>query len=269
MTLTLDQTLQRLMRPLVRYLITQGVTWGAFASLVKSVYIEEAVAHAQPRVPSDSEVSLLTGIHRKDVRRLRDQDAGPAPNLERHAHVAAQLIAAWASSPEARDAHGALKPLPIHSATELSFDGLTRHVKADMRPRAILDALVRARAVTLDDNRRVHLVRSAYVPDSPADKLAFLALNVGDHLASALHNLSEEPPFLERALYLDALNPETIQGVRPDIDAAADALLQDFHRRLSPHERPVTDPGVRRVRLGVYYYEDTPLSAPEDSHEDM
>ncbi|MHB1565526.1 MAG: DUF6502 family protein [Acidiferrobacter sp.] len=255
----LSRTVSRLLRPLVRYLIAQGFTVIAFLDLLKVVYVEEALAGDQSRA-TDSQVSLLTGIHRKEVKRLRmlvaEQDA-PA-GIGRGTNIAARLVAAWVSSPDMRDRDGILKRLPLHGTNEPSFEVLARRIKADMRPRAIVDDLVRAQAVIVDPDGLLRLVRSAYVPDVPEEKLNFLADNVGDHLASAIHNLGANPPFLERALYLDALPIAVINGMRPRIEAAADHLLQDLHQELTPFETATDVDGVRRLRVGVYYYEDHP-----------
>ena len=266
----LNQAVHRLLRPLVRYLIGQGVTFTSLMNLLKVVYVEEAMVGPKGRLPTDSDLSLATGIHRKEVKRLRTgiaRNEGAAEGATRGAHIAAQLIGAWVASDDTREADGRLKDLPLHSATELSFETLTRRIKADMRPRAILDDLIRARAVTVDDGGRVHLLRTAYVPDVPHDKLAFLADNVGDHMASAFHNLGTDPPFVERALFFDALPYSAVQGARPRIEAAADHLLQGLHRELTPHEAGAQmDPRARRVRIGVYYYEE-PKTPADDSHD--
>ncbi|MBU2807965.1 hypothetical protein HF285_06710, partial [Acidithiobacillus ferrooxidans F221] len=57
-----------ILRPLVRYLIGQGWTYGALADTLKMVYVAEASKHygeTDGRPLTDSRVSLLTGIHRK------------------------------------------------------------------------------------------------------------------------------------------------------------------------------------------------------------
>lgn len=270
MNRALHRAIHRLLGPLVRYMIGQGVTLTACVELLKVVYVEQALARDRPRSPTDSELSLVTGIHRKDIKRLRAlaENGDHEAVLGRGTHIAAQLIAAWVTSPDAREADGTLKRLPIRSATELSFETLTRRIKADMRPRVILDDLVRAQAATVAEDGRVRLLRQAYVPAVPEEKLNFLVQNVGDHMASAFHNLSASPPFLERALYMDALPQKDLEAARPRIEAAADQLLQALHRELSPLEGvPEAGPEMRRLRIGIYYYEDHTRLAHENSDE--
>ncbi|MHB1513333.1 MAG: DUF6502 family protein [Acidiferrobacter sp.] len=263
-----QRAMSRLLRPLVGYAISQGFTFTAFAELLKTLYVDEALARATHQPPTGSDLSLMTGIHRKDVKRLRALVAQGAPPsaLGRGTHIAAQLIAAWTTGEDTHDTSGALLSLPLHGENGPSIETLTRRIKADMRPRAILDELVRARAVRIDDAGRAHLLRTAYVPDIPEEKLDFLAHNVGDHMACAFHNLAGKPPFLERALFLDALPAEAADHARPHIEAAANVLLQNLHRELNPLEcADKAVPGARRMRVGIYYYEDAALSQERGS----
>ena len=100
-----------ILHPLVRYLIGQGWTYGALADTLKMVYVAEASQHygeADGRTLTDSRVSLLTGIHRKEVKRLRVQleEHGERPLLRHGANMAAQVVAAWISMVEYTDPAG-------------------------------------------------------------------------------------------------------------------------------------------------------------------
>ena len=262
MNAAFQRALDRLLRPLVRYAMAQGFTFVAFAELLKTLYVDEALHRTTDRAPTGSELSLVTGIHRKDIKRLRAlvaESLQPA-RLGRGAHRGAQLVAAWTTSDDTRDASGRPRRLPLHSEAGPSIETLARRIKADMRPRAILDELIRAHVVAIDDDGCARLLRSAYVPEAPEERLDFLAHNVGDHMACAFHNLSGDPPFLERALYLDALPADVAAQARPRIEMAADRLLQDLHKDLNPLECVHKDvAGARRIRVGVYYYEDNAL----------
>ncbi|MDA8389666.1 MAG: DUF6502 family protein [Gammaproteobacteria bacterium] len=253
--------LRRLLRPLVRYLMDQGCTVAAFTDVVRMLYVEEALAH--DREATDSHLSLVTGIHRKEIKRLRAMAAAdPGNALPLSDNLAAQLVAAWVSSPDTREPHGP-RPLPLHAASGPSIETLARAIKADVRPRAILDVLLQAGAVEPADRGRYRLLRSAFIPALPEDRLAFLGANVGDHLQAALHNLYAEKPFLERALYVDALNPKALLALRPAVTEAADEWLQRLNRQLMPFEQPTPDPDSRRVRIGFYYFE----GPAQDRHE--
>ena len=70
--------LLRLMRPLVRLLLRHGVQHRAFAIALKQVFLEAAQDELRSRgmAVTDSAITLLSGVHRRDVRTLLRSDAG-------------------------------------------------------------------------------------------------------------------------------------------------------------------------------------------------
>lgn len=73
----LHAPLARLLRPLVRLCIRSGMTFPALAQLLRELFVNVAehdfALDGKPQ--TDSRVSLLTGIHRKEVARLRGAGA--------------------------------------------------------------------------------------------------------------------------------------------------------------------------------------------------
>ena len=78
--IVLDSVL-RVMRPLARLLMRNGVTYPAFNLALKRVFLEAAQAElASQQMPAtDSAITLLSGVHRRDVRNL---SRGTAPARE-------------------------------------------------------------------------------------------------------------------------------------------------------------------------------------------
>ena len=105
--------LRRILAPLVRLLMAHGITHSAISRLLKTVYVDVAERDfALPGKPlSDSRISLLTGVHRKDVRALRgapaDLQAVPAS-----VSLGSQLVARWLSEKPWVDRDGRPRELP-------------------------------------------------------------------------------------------------------------------------------------------------------------
>ncbi len=259
----LQTALIGLLRPLVRYLIGHGWHYPALCALLKGLYVAEAAAlDAGAARATDSRLSLLTGIHRREVKRLRKvwEGAATPPAPAPAANLAARVVATWASAPEYLDADGAPRELPLREAgAGPSFEGLVRGVTADVRARSVLDELVRVGAAE-ETPRGVRLRRTAYVSPLPEEKLEFLAANVGDHLRSALHNLTHpDRPYLERALYHDSIPAAELDRLRPELVRLAEPVLRAANRRLIDATTVGTEsPRAprRRLRLGIYYYEE-------------
>lgn len=262
----LKAALLAVLRPLVRYLVGQGCTYGTLADLLKMVYVGEAIRHygsTGGRPLTDSRLTLMTGIHRKEVKRLREMlaESGMDIMLRADANIASKVVALWVSRSEFLSADKQPLALSMRATEGPDFETLTRLAKADMHPRAILDELVRAGVAQIDpSNGQIRLVRMAYVSDIPEDKLAFLGQNIGDHLQSGIHNLEQSPTFLERALYFDALPSESVDAIRPELERMGGDLLAQAHEMVSRAEgasATALKSDQRRVRFGVYYYEDS------------
>lgn len=263
MDIAFKTALLKILRPLVRYLIARGWTFPVLSETLKSVYVAEAQAHygGEPETVTDSRISLLTGIHRKDVKRLRSELHGTSQDVElrRDAGLAARVVATWVSSRRYLDARKRPKALLL-TGGRLSFEKLIRETRADMRPNVILEELVRVGVAEVGKDNMVRLMRNAYVSDLPRDKIAYLGDNVSDHLQSALYNVAGQGrPFLERAVYYELIDPEALDQLRPELNRLAEEFLQAVNRKVMPLNAEAIrrrEPHGRRMRFGVFYYED-------------
>jgi hypothetical protein len=265
--------LNRLLRPLVRLLIRSGVTFPVLVDLLRTLYVDVA-SHdllADPRVQTDSRISLMTGVHRKEIRRLRSvapgQNATPAVVT-----LSSQIIARWLGTPAFTDAAGAplALPRPAQPDGAASFDSLVGSVTTDLRPRAVLDDWIGQGMVTLDQDDRVHLNTRAFIPRAGRDEqLFYFARNLHDHIAAAVANVSADgpAPFFDRSVHYDRLPREASLRLEEAGREAAQTLLLDVNRlalKLTEGDAgavPAAGP-TRRVNVGVYVYvEDEPGDA--------
>jgi len=253
--------LKRLLRPLARLAIGQGIRYPHLADMLKEIFVEAAAeeARASGGRLTDSRLTLLSGVHRKDIKRLLR--SAPGESLAPRIHsVGTAVIARWLSDSRYMDAAGAPKPLARveREGREASFAALAATVSTNVRPRAILDELVRLGIVHVDADDRVHLDVRGFVPSAELDAKAFyFGEALHDHLASGAHNLrGEKPPMLERSVYYDELSPASVDEIARRSEELAMRMLQDINREGMALERQdPPPPGKRmRMRLGVYFH---------------
>ena len=254
---------RRVLRPLVRLLISKGVTLPTLTGLLKEAYVEVAETHfpVNGKRLTDSRINLLTGVHRKDVKRLR---------LERHVEkeipqavgLGAQIVSRWVSDPSTIDSEGQPIPLPRQgrSPSEPSFDGLVESISKDVRPRAVLDEWLRLGVATMDDENRIVLNKRAFVPEKGFDEKAFyFGRNIHDHLAATAHNLvGDGNPRLERSVHYGGLSESSVQALAEEAEKLGmDALLT--LNRLA-RERVESDQGQdgadHRFNFGLYFFDE-------------
>lgn len=258
--------LRRILRPLVRLLLAHGVTYPFLANLLKSVYVE--VAKEEFPLPekkqTDSRISLLTGVHRKDVKRLSEEPKVgklPPPSIS----LGAQLVARWVSQAAYLDRQRRPRPLPrlARDGGVRSFEALVESVSKDIRPRAILDEWLRLGVARIDEQDRVCLNVEAFIPEKGLDEKAYyFGQNLHDHLAAGVHNLlGRPPPFLERSVYYDRLSPASIQELTVLSKEVGMQALKEINRRAIKLERrdAAGQNAGMRMNFGIYFF-----SAPHD-----
>ena len=242
-------------------LIAKGVTFPVLSRLLKTVYVEVATSEfpVPDKAQTDSRISLLTGVHRKDVKALRERrrTAEPPPlALSRNAH----LIAAWTGAADYLDERGRPRPLPRQKQPDgrVSFESLVASVSKDIRPRAVLDEWLRLGLVRVDDANLVHLNTQAFVPREDFADLAFyFGRNLADHIAASGHNLlGGEPPMLEQAVYYEELTPESIAELSAlSRELGSNALVAVNKKAFELAEQDRNNPDAnQRMAFGVYFF---------------
>jgi Family of unknown function (DUF6502) len=257
----LVSALHQVLRPLVRLLLSYGFRYQAFCDLVKQTYIEVAENEFKldGKAQTDSRISLLTGVHRRDVSRLR-RESLTVNELPMQSSMSAQVLAIWSGQAEYLDAEGVPVPLPrlASKGGERSFEVLVRSVSKDFRPRVVLDEWLRQGIATLDDEDRVHLVSDAFVsPQGFEEKVFYFGQNLHDHLAAAVHNLSGEPrPFLERCVYYDNLTAESIKEYERVARSAGMRALHTVNRHaVELQKKDAGNPAaIYRTNFGLYNF---------------
>lgn len=257
---SLVAAIRHLLRPLVRLLLSHGVTFPAFCNLAKSAYakIAEEEFRLASKPQTDSRISLLTGIHRREINRLRNELATEI-SLSQRSSMSALLLAIWSGYPEYLDEQGLPVPLPrlANKGGGLSFESLVQSVSKDFRARVVLDEWLRQGIVMLD-NDIVHLRADAFVqPQETEEKIYYFGQNIHDHLAATVHNLAGgAPPFMERCVFYDKLSADSVKQLSDYSRSVGMKALHSVNKRAAELQK--RDEGqadaVYRTNFGVYNF---------------
>lgn len=259
--------LQRVLKPLIRLMLSQGVNYPMLLETLKSVFVEVAEEEfgLQKRQQTDSRISLLTGLHRKDVHRLRAQPVN-AQNESSLVTLGSQLVGLWISDTDFLDAEGKPKPLPrlARIGGNISFECLVARISKDIRARPVLDEWLRLGVVRINENDCVCLNVEAFIPSVGfEEKLFFFQQNIHDHIAATTHNLMNiSPPMLERCVYYDGLTPAAIDELKVLAEEQGMSVLKAVNARaielLAESESQTTASTManadRRFTFALYFY---------------
>ncbi len=260
--LPLVMALRRILRPLVRLLLSYSVQFPYLANLLKLTYVEVATREfpLDQKPQTDSRISLLTGIHRQDVKRLRGEmlsESSPPPAVS----LGAQLVSRWMGEVIYLDANGRPKPLARLAADggDASFERLVQSVNKDIRPRVVLDEWLRLGVADVDDKGRVVLRTEAFVPaHGQEEKLFYFGKVIHDHLAASGHNLTTgQSPMLDRCVYFDQLTEHSADQLADYSRTLAAEAMQALNRKAL--ELQQADFGklkaTHRITFGLYFYQ--------------
>lgn len=260
----LSAAVLRLLRPLVRLLLRNGMPYGAFADLAKRVFVDVAMReHALPgRKPSISRAAVITGLTRKDIQRVLQLELAEDAEAMAQYNRAARVLSGWVRDQHYVDAEG--NPLPLSLEGDIpSFAALVRQFSGDIPARAVLDELVRVGAVVREADGAIRLVARAYVPQTgEREKLPILGTDVGELITTIDHNLTCVPgeAYLQRKVAYDNLPVEVLAFLRELTGEQGQALLEFFDQWMAARDRDTSPsaPGTGRARasIGMYYFEE-------------
>ncbi len=256
------QATRTLLRPLISFLLRCGLGWPEFGEIARTVYVDVAASEygLRGRPTNSSRIALLTGIGRKEVKRIRDALAEPDVPLTNRTGGATRILAGWHQDADYVDASGA--PLEIApTGPAPSFEALCRRHASDIPTSAMQKELARVGAIEADSRSgRMRVLRRYYMPGQTD---AAWILNAGSVFADLALNIrhnqiavDDEPThFLGRAAEVD-IDPEAVPAFRALLEERGQQLLEEIDDWLNAHRLPEDDMGERPhgVRLGAGFF---------------
>ncbi|WP_373000211.1 DUF6502 family protein [Marinobacter sp.] len=267
----LHQALFRILRPLARLLLRNGIPYGEFSELVKRAYVEAALEDFADgrRKPTDSRAAVMTGLTRKEVKKQREVLAGGHTGTRApvHANRASRVVSGWVHDAAFRTSEG--EPSMLTFDGPLSFSELVKRYSGDMPPRAVLDELLRVGVVSVDqESGGLVLKQRAYVPAGDSEEmLQIFGEDVSDLIATIDHNLvsdeSGQPPLFQRTLTYNNIPPEVMERWRRHAAAQSQALLEQLDKWLGPHDRDISGQQASseagesiRTGVSIFFFEE-------------
>jgi Family of unknown function (DUF6502) len=259
--LLLDDAVEAL-APLIRLWLGNGIGFTEISKVLRSGFIDlaEKELEVSRRKATDAAISLLSGVHRKEVKSHRSERELPLASVEnKELSYAEQVFTKWATDAAYLTTEGKPANLPLSGAAP-SFEALVGSVTKDFSKRTVLDELLRLGLVTEIDDV-VAPQSEAMVPKSGALDLAkYFHQHIHDHLAAGAANLlavgkDEKAPFLEHSMYVNGISDASIDMLshlaktqwKQVFDSSVNAAQQRYEiDRHHDHQG--------RLRFGVYVY---------------
>ncbi len=255
---SLRQVIVQILTPLIRILLRNGIAYGTFSDIVRKIYVDVGFHEAERlgQKTTISNVSILTGINRKEVKRLKDNPDFDTDRTLKKANRIVRVLAGWQNDPDFLDKDGTPKDLDLEGDSAL-FTVLVRRYSGDMPVVAMLNALKDGGYATVLDDQSVRLIKRSFAPAiDPEQKLNFLGTDTAELIETIDHNLQVTNPadaWFQRTAFNIKINCDSVPELRESIGKKAESLLEDVDQELSRNE--ADDNGNRcQVSLGIYLH---------------
>ena len=262
-TKAIAAAITNLLRPMVMFLLRNGVPYQTFADIAKRVYVDLATEKFDipGRKQSKSRVAILTGLSRREVLRVKrlpaQDDLGALDRINR----AARVIAGWLRDRRFSNESGQPADLPFDGG-DVCFMKLVKLYSGDAPVRAVLDELMRVGVVERTPNGMIRLLERSYIPKAgEIDKIAMIGSDPSDLFSTIDHNICHpESPFFQRKVNYDNLPSEALPELKKLAGEQSQALLERVDQWMSERDRDVNPrvagTGRKRAVVGIYYFEE-------------
>ena len=251
----LQNSLRKILRAIIKILLRNGVSYGEFDQIARQSFVEVAFRDFVPsgKKQTISNVAILTGLNRKEVKKLHDTEEQGGDSGRQYNRVV-RVLGGWINDPRFLRKDG--NPRDLDYEGENSFSELVRQYSGDMPVAAMQKVLTNSGNISFADGNRVRLLSHAYLPsDDAEEKLAILGSDTAELIETIDFNLTAAQQDLR--FQRKASNPKVAPGAIPEIKQymrlKGQAFLEEVDLYLSQHE--TNDDSSVEIGVGLYYHE--------------
>jgi hypothetical protein len=259
--------LRMMLKPLVKLLISQGVSHGDFSEAAKDVYVEVAIRHFDKAAKvNQSKVAILTGLTRKEVKNVIDRAIRSDPQ-DRNYSRPARVLAGWHSDPRFLGPYGVPLEIPYESSVEGGspcFVELVKTYSGDMAPRPMLKELMRIGAVVETDKNMLKVLRREFIPEAlSAELVERLGQVAHNFFSTAAKNIEKSAPdegVFERIVFAEnGVTESTVTLFDQYVKHRGQEFLEELDNWFVAREKLEKDvPRTIQTGFGMYHYIETP-----------
>jgi uncharacterized protein DUF6502 len=257
----LFQACRHFLRPIVRFLLRNGVTWNEFNELSKNMYVEVARQEygIQGRPTNNARVAVITGLNRREVSRIRNRLLQGSDNPDmRQGNRISRILTGWHVDPEFLGADS--EPADL-SATgpEKSLSCLLKRYAGDLPHGALKKEMLQLGLIRENPDGRLKVLQRDYVYTTLDPEIVRqMSVALHDHATTLEHNINperERPVRFERMADNARIPSRSAKRFMKLVENRGMEFLQEIDTWLSTHETVESKSGAdRNLRLGVGVY---------------
>ena len=254
------------MIPVARFMLNIGVSYNEFAEISKLAFVQVASDEygIRGRKTNMSRVSVMTGLNRKEVRKIRDRLEGEDWTLDPGLSKPASVLTTWFTDTAYLGRRGAPVWLPYEADEgKRSFTSLVREVGGDVPPGAMLRELRRAGCVK---EMRPGVWKAVKRQYSPAGVDLFQVQRFGECLHDLANTMGrnylessvQSERLFEFRAWADNVNMNSARPIKDYIARLGRGYLESVDDLLAKNlidHRSLDSETTMRCGVGVYYFD--------------
>lgn len=206
--------LLQILRPLAKFCLRRSLKIQEITEILKQALVESAHAELleKGREATVSKLSVMTGLHRRDVMRLTSSEGEP----KQAGSLVKKVLSVWERNKKYLDARGRPRALTFESL-ESEFASLVASISADISPYTLLYELERSKTIEKKGDK-IKLVSSIYTAPRGDEKEGFRMLSgdIDDLISSVEDNIysAQDIPHLHIKTSYDNIVESALPKIR-------------------------------------------------------
>ena len=261
------------MRPVVRILFRYGIGYREFVEVVKIAFVDVASSDfgLRGRPTNISRVAVMTGLTRKEVKRLRVKIQSGDTAITVKTTPLTDVLHHWHAQPEYTDSSGQPMVLSFSDGAN-SFLNLVKEFGGDIPAGAMRTELKRVGAVTEDCEGQLSVTKRWFKPESRHDSLITLLVHGAYALLSNIaHNTDTElssDTWAHRIAFTNSLprkDSRQLRRITKDRIVEFAESVDDIFMAYEARDDDETSSGNQdAVAVGVFYFQEEDKNARYD-----
>ncbi len=253
------------LRPIVKMLLRYGIGYSEFAEIVKTVFVDVGSSDygIRGRPTNISRVAVMTGLTRKEVRRLRTKLESGDDSISVKSTPITEIIHRWHAEDEFLDEAGRPAVLPFNG-DGLSFSELVRRFGGDVPPGAMRTELKRVGAVVEEADGELRVVRRTVIPEDDTENIvtgivhaAYPLLSVLSHNSDPDRNDEGLAQYTAFSVNIDKKDMTRLRRIcRDRLSDYAESFDDLFMAYESVNDTESRNYKGQTVAVGLYYFEE-------------
>jgi len=253
------------LRPIARIFLRFGMGYREFSDIAKTAFVDVATSEygLRGRPTNISRVAVMTGLTRKEVRRVREKIEKGNLSVVVKSTPLSEMLHRWHADNEYLDSAGRPLVLPF-SGEGVSFSSLARKYGGDIPPGAMRTELKRVGAIIEDEQGNLRAASRVIHPKGGHEKLITAVVHAIYPLVSTIaHNVNpnrDDDTWAQFNTYTQSIRKIDVPRLRrislDRLTALAESIDDLFIAYETLHENDGSDDDKNIVVVGVYYFEE-------------